>query len=73
MTTPPQVRPPANTDHAPLWVSIVSGLAGQAPIDRREAVKRFILLLGFLIALGVVITGSLVVRALTEAPTGGAR
>jgi hypothetical protein len=31
--------------HAPVWVSVVSGLAGQAPLSREHARKRLALLL----------------------------
>lgn len=52
----------AQPGHAPVWISVVSGLTGEAPVDREQAKRRLVVLLIFV----AMIIGAIVVTLLAQ-------
>jgi hypothetical protein len=67
MTTSHQEHATVTKDeHAPVWVSVVSGLTGQAPLTREHAQQRLMLILrltgGLILLIGVTVALTEVLR-----------
>ena len=64
MTTSYQEQKTIPSEHAPVWISVVSGLTGEAPLTREHAKRRLVVLLIFVALILATITAALLYQAL---------